>query len=78
MAYFETRTISGFIWQIRKRGDFSFLKPGRFRAARYSALHNTENGANSKKPKNENRSISAQIRERLNFGSSGQRKKPGQ
>ena len=61
MAYFETKAISGFIWQIRKRGDFSFPKPGRFRAARYSALHNTENEAISKKPKNENRSIPAEI-----------------
>ena len=61
MAYFETRTISGFIWQIRKRGDFSFLKPGQFQIARYSALRNAENGAISKKPKNENRSISAEI-----------------
>ena len=78
MAYFETEVISGFIWQIRKRGDFSFPKPGRFQVARYSALRNTENGANSKKPKNENRSISAQNRDRLVFGSSGQRKKPRQ
>ena len=61
MAYFETRAFLGFIRQIRKRGDFGFLKPGRFQAARYSALRNTENGANSKRPKNENRSISAQI-----------------
>ena len=61
MAYFETEAIPGFIWQIRKRGNFSFLKPGRFRAAQYSALRNTENGANSKKPKNENRSISTEI-----------------
>ena len=78
MAYFETWAISGFIWQIRKRGNFSFLKPGRFRAAQYSALRNIENEANSKKPKNENRSISAEIRDRLVFGSSGQRKKPRQ
>ena len=61
MAYFETEVISGFIRQIRKRGNFSFLKPWRFRAARYSALRNTENEAISKKPKNETRSISAQI-----------------
>ena len=66
----------GFIWQIRKRDNFSFLKPGRFRAAWYSALHNTENKVISKKPKNENRSISAKIWDRLVFGSSGQRKKP--
>ena len=66
----------GLIWQIRKRGNFSFLKPGRFRAAWYLALHNTENGAISKKPKNENRSISAKIWDQLNFGSSGQQKKP--
>ena len=62
MAYFETRTISGFICQIRKRGDrgdFSFLKPRRFRAALYSALHNTENGAISKK---------AQKRKQIDFG----------
>ena len=78
MAYFETRMISGFIWQIRKRGNFSFLKPGRFQVARCSALHNTENGANSKKPKNETRPISTQNRDRLVFGSSGQRKKPRQ
>ena len=32
----------GIIWQIWKQTNFSFLKPGQFRAAWYSALHNTE------------------------------------
>ena len=66
----------GFIYQIWKRGNFSFLKPGRFRTARYPALHNTENGAISEKPKNENRSISARIWDRLNFGHFKAQKKP--
>ena len=75
-SLFWNQSDFGFIWQIRKRGNFSFMKPGRFRAAWYSALHNTENGVISKKPKNENRSISTKIWDRLNFSSSGQRKKP--
>lgn len=66
----------GFIWQIWKRGNFSFLKLVRFQAVRYSALHNTENEAISKKPKNENRPISAEIWDRRIFSSSGQQKKP--
>ena len=66
------------IWQIWKQTNFSFMKPGRFRAAWYSALHNTENGAISKKPKNENRPISAQNRDRLNFGHFKAQKKPRQ
>ena len=45
----------GVIWQIWKRDNFSFLKPGRFRVARYSTCYNTENMVISKKPKNENR-----------------------
>ena len=64
------------IWQIWKRCNFSFLKPGWFRVARYSTCYNTENRTISKKPKNENRPISTQNWDRLNFGSSGQQKKP--
>ena len=55
---FWNRSVFDFIWQIWKRGNFSFLKSGRFWVARYSALHNTENRAILKKPKNENRLIS--------------------
>ena len=73
---FWNRNDFGFILQIWKRCNFSFLKPGWFRVARYSTCYNTENRTISKKPKNENRSISAEIRDQLNFSSSGQQKKP--
>ena len=55
---FWNRSVFDIIYQIWKHTNFSFLKPWWFRAAWYSALHNTENEAISKKPKNENRPIS--------------------
>ena len=55
---FWNRSVFDIIYQIWKHANFSFLKSGRFQAAQCSALHNTENEAISKKPKNENRPIS--------------------
>ena len=76
MTYFWNRGDFDLICQIWKQVNFSFLKSGWFRAAQYSALHNTENEAISKKPKNENRPISTQNRDRLNFGYFKAQKKP--
>ena len=76
MAYFETVTISALCGKYENDVISVFLKSRRFQTARYSALRNTENGTISKKPKNENRPISTQNRDRLNFGHFKAQKKP--